>query len=90
MPFLLALFALFVPRLLIVVLWLFSAWFTGLFTTWIIPVLGFLLLPYTLLWYSVVERWFAGEWGPLQIVILVIAVLADTGTGWFSRGRKRE
>ena len=60
MPCLLTLLALAVPRLVILLLWLFSTWFTGLFTWWIWPVLGFLILPTTLLWYSAVQHWFDG------------------------------
>lgn len=77
MPFLLLIVALFIPRVVIVVLWLFTHWFDGLFTTFIIPVLGFLFLPYTLLWYVVVEQTAGGEWGLWQMIFLVVALLFD-------------
>ena len=79
MPLLLVLLALFLPRLVLVLLWLFTHWLEGIFTHWIIPVLGFLFLPYTLLWYAAVYRWFDAEWGVLQIVILIVALVADVG-----------
>jgi hypothetical protein len=41
------------------------------------PILGFFLAPTTLLWYSVVVNVYDGEWGALQIVIGVIAVVID-------------
>jgi hypothetical protein len=42
-----------------VLLWLFSDWFHGLFASALWPVLGFVLLPTTLLWYTAVQHWFA-------------------------------
>lgn len=87
MPCLLTLLALAVPRLVIVLLWLFSSWFTGMFTSWIWPVLGFLILPTTLLWYSAVQHWWNGVWSFGPILGLVIAVLIDLSP---SSGRRRE
>lgn len=89
MPFVLLLIALFLPRLVIALLWLFSDWFTVV-PHWVIGILGFLLLPYTFLWYTAVEQWFAGEWGPLQIVVLILAVLADLGIPSGSRRRRSD
>jgi hypothetical protein len=77
MPLLLLLFALFIPRVVIVLLWLFTGWFAGLFGNVLLPILGFLFLPYTLLWYSVVLRWYGGSWDGFTIVVLVLAVVAD-------------
>jgi hypothetical protein len=77
MPILLLVFALFIPRVVIVLLWLFSTWFQGVFDTFIIPVLGFMFLPYTLLWYTVVQNSFGGEWGLWQIIIMGIALAFD-------------
>jgi hypothetical protein len=86
MPCLLALLALAVPRLVIVLLWLFSTWFTGMFASWLWPVLGFLFLPTTLLWYSAVQHWWGGTWSLVPIVGLVIALLIDVSP---SSGRRR-
>lgn len=83
MPLLLGLVALFTPRLVIFLLWLASSWFTGVFETRLWPLLGFLFMPLTLLWYSVVMNWFAGQWGWAQLIVLVIAIVADLGS---SRG----
>jgi hypothetical protein len=76
MPFILIL-GLFVPRIVIAVLYLFTNWFSGVFNTWIWPLLGFIFMPYTLLWYSVVMNWFGGVWGVLQIIVMVLAILLD-------------
>jgi len=81
MPCLYAIFALLTPRILIVLLWLFSAWFNVLANTplrgplW--PVLGFIFLPTTLLWYVAVLHWFGGQWTIVPIVGLVVALLID-------------
>ena len=77
MPLLILLFGVLVPRLTIVALWLLTNWFQGMFTTWLMPALGFIFLPTSLLWYSAVHNWFGGEWGPVPIVGLVVAVLLD-------------
>ena len=77
MPCLLTLLALFVPRVVVVGLWLLTTWFQGMFESMLWPILGFFLAPTTLLWYSVVVNVYDGEWGVLQIVIGVIAVVID-------------
>lgn len=81
MPCLLVLLALAVPRAVIVGLWFLSDWFSGVFGSLLWPVLGFLFLPTTLLWYSVVQHWFGGEWGLWPIVGLVVALAIDTSPG---------
>jgi hypothetical protein len=78
MPVLLALFALFVPRLVVIVLWFLTDWFEGMFQSVLWPILGFIFLPTTLLWYSAVQHWFGGQWTLWPIVGLVIALLIDT------------
>lgn len=74
-----AILGLIFPRLTIALLWLFSGWFKGMFEHWIIPLIGFIFLPFTMLWYSVVMHWFGGTWGMWQILILILAVLFDLG-----------
>jgi hypothetical protein len=77
MPYLLAILALFTPRLAVILLWVFTDWFRGLFEVFLWPVLGFLFLPTTLLWYSVVQHWFAGMWGVVPVVGIIIALALD-------------
>lgn len=77
MPCLFTLIALSAPRLVVVVLWLFTQWFHGLFKLALWPVLGFVFLPTTLLWYSAVQHWFDGRWTLWPIVGLVIALSID-------------
>jgi len=91
MPCLLVFIALAAPRLGIVLLWLFTTWFHGVFATPLWPVLGFIFLPTTLLWYSAVQHWYGGAWnGFVPIAGLVVALLIDlspTRGRWRSRRR---
>ena len=77
MPCLLAVFALFVPRVVVAGLWLLTSWFVGVFDSILWLILGFLIAPTTLLWYSVVANWYGGEWGAVQIVVGIIALVID-------------
>ena len=86
MPCLLALIALFTPRLVIVLLWFFTNWFSGLFAGILWPILGFVFLPTTLLWYSAVQNWFGGQWTLWPIVGIVVALAIDVSP---ASGRRR-
>jgi len=77
MPLLILLFGVLVPRLTVVALWLLTNWFQGMFTTWLMPALGFIFLPTSLLWYSAVQNWFGGEWRVVPIAGMVVAILMD-------------
>ena len=77
MPLLIIILALLIPRVTIALLWLLTNWFQGLFNTALWPVLGFIFLPTTLLWYSGVQRWFNGEWGIIPIAGIVVALIID-------------
>jgi hypothetical protein len=88
MPCLAALIALITPRILIVILWLFTRWFDGLFDTVLWPVLGLIFLPTTLLWYAAVQHWFGGVWDIGPVVGLVFALLIDTSPARGRRGRR--
>lgn len=88
MPCLLVLCALCIPRVVIVLLWLFSNWFNGVFSIALWPVLGFLFLPTTLLWYSAVYHWYHGQWSAIPIIGLVIALLIDLSPASGRRGRR--
>lgn len=81
MPCLAVLLALIVPRLLIVLLWLFTGWFVGMFDTLLWPILGLLFLPTSLLWYSAVLNWYGGVWSLVPIIGIVIALLIDISPG---------
>ena len=77
MPLLLAVFALLAPRLAILLLWALTPWFDGLFTSSLWPILGFIFLPTSLLWYTVVLHWFGGVWSLWAVVGLILALIID-------------
>jgi len=73
---------------MIVLLWLFSSWFDGIFTSILWPIIGFIFLPATLLWYTAVYNWYDNSWGTFQIVVLVIAVIVDLSPASHRKRRK--
>ena len=86
MPCLMVLLALCIPRVVIVLLWLFTYWFKGIFPSPLWPVLGFVFLPTTLLWYTAVQHWYAGQWTLIPIIGIIIALLIDLSP---ASGRRR-
>lgn len=88
-PCLFVVLALLTPRLVVALLWFFSRWFDGVFTTILWPILGFIFLPTTLLWYSAVQHWFAGQWSLWPVVGLVVALLVDLSPAKGGRRRTR-
>lgn len=86
MPCLLVLITLAAPRLAIALLWFLTNWFHGIFPTILWPVLGFIFLPTTLLWYTAVQHWFAGQWTVVPVIGIVVALLIDVSP---ARGRRR-
>jgi hypothetical protein len=72
------LFALISPRLALIATWLFSDVLSRAYDAWLVPVIGFFLLPWTTLAWAwmyktgrTVEGW---EW-----IVVVLAVLCDLG-----------
>ena len=86
MPCLAVIITLLAPRVAIVLLWLLTGWFHGVFSGILWPLLGFFFLPTTLLWYSAVHHWFGGHWSLVPLVGLVIAILIDISP---ARGRRQ-
>ena len=79
MPCLLALLAVAFPRVAIVLLWLFTTFFNGIYHGIIIPILGFIFLPLTLIVYTYILRAYGGHLGTTQLVFIFIAVIIDLG-----------
>lgn len=90
MPCLFVVLAMATPRLVAALLYFFSHWFDGLFTSALWPVLGFVFMPTTLLWYTAVQHWFAGQWTIWPIVGLVLAIMIDGSPAGRGRRRQRE
>ena len=84
-----ALLALISPRLALFFIWLFSNLLSRAFDSWLVPLIGFFVLPWTTLAYAVM--WDAGsnkvygfEW--FIVVLAFFADLASYGAGSRSRG----
>ena len=86
------LFAIISPRLALFLTWLFSDVLSRAYDSWIIPLLGFFLLPWTTLAYAAFWDWGGGrhvygfEW-----FFVILAFLVDLGA--FARSkdvRRRE
>ncbi|HEU4642535.1 MAG TPA: hypothetical protein VFS44_08780 [Gemmatimonadaceae bacterium] len=86
MPCIMVVLALVTPRIVVALLWFFTRWFEGMFSSILWPILGFIFLPTTLLWYSAVQHWFGGQWTLWPIVGLVIALIIDVSP---ASGRRR-
>jgi hypothetical protein len=82
------LFALISPRLALFLVWIFDDLLERAFDDWIVPVLGFFLLPWTTLAYAVM--WAAGPNGVegFEWFIVVLAFLADLSS-YAASGRAR-
>jgi len=74
------LFALISPRLAIFFIWLFSDLLDRAYDDWIVPLLGFFLLPWTTLAYAII--WTSGPDGVegFEWFIVVLAFLADVSS----------
>ena len=92
MPCLVALLALISPRLALFFLWLFSNLLDRAFDSWLVPVLGFFLLPWSTLAYAVM--WGAGLNGVECVEWLFVAlgflfdVSAHSQSGRIGRRRR--
>jgi hypothetical protein len=72
------------PRLVMVVLWLFTNYLSRAYEGWVLPLIGFFVLPTTTLAYAIAENETRGlrSWG---LILVVFAVLLDVGI--WGRGR---
>ncbi|MCP5114035.1 MAG: hypothetical protein GY953_24640 [bacterium] len=86
---LILLIALLGPRVAIVLVALFTAYFEKPFDGLLIPFLGFLFLPFTTLAYAWAINT-RGEVAGVQAVVVVIAVLADLGVFSGSEAQRRK
>ena len=86
---LLALLALISPRLVLFLLWIFGDVLSRAFSSWILPFLGFFLLPWTTLAYAAVWDWST----PHHVVgfgwfFVILAFLIDLGS--YGGGRRAQ
>lgn len=83
-----AILALFSPRLALFAIWLFSDLLSRAYDDWIVPVLGFFLLPWTTLAYAVMYAAGSNEVVGFEWFIVVLAFLIDLGS-YFGGNRYR-
>jgi len=90
MPCLVGCFALFFPRLAIILVWLFgNGWLQQAYSSMIWPVLGFFFMPLTVLAYALAWNVGGGRVDGFGIVVIVLAVLIDLGIVGGSASNKK-
>jgi hypothetical protein len=90
MPCLIPIFAVFFPRAVMIIIAIFTTWFSAAFNSVLWPILGFLFMPYTTLAYmaAMLNNHHSVDGGWLALV--VVAVLVDLGgQGGSARRRRR-
>ncbi|MFL6414399.1 MAG: hypothetical protein ACJ74Y_01860 [Bryobacteraceae bacterium] len=92
MPCVFALLAVAFPRVAVILLWLFTGFFNGIYQTVIIPLLGFIFLPLTFIVYTYLQRINPGGITTQGLVFIFVAVVLDLGLlggGSVNRRRRR-
>jgi hypothetical protein len=83
------LFGFLAPRFIIVILWLFTDYMSRAYTTWIVPTIGFFILPTTTIAYAIAKNAFSTRSGGIEaagIVVIVFGILIDVGLIGSGRG----
>ncbi|MEK6208467.1 MAG: hypothetical protein AABM32_12600 [Chloroflexota bacterium] len=84
----LALLAFLGPRLVLFLLFLFTNYLNRAFESVLLPVLGFLFLPWTTIAWAIAQNEFGGASG-IGLLVIVLGFLADVGVlGGGARGRR--
>jgi hypothetical protein len=84
----LALLAFLGPRLVIFLLWLFTDYMSRAFDMFLLPLLGFLFLPWTTIAFAIARNELGGANG-IGLLVIVIGLLVDIGVlGGGARGRR--
>ena len=78
MPCFLAILIVAFPRVAIALLYLFTSFFTGVYNSVLMPLLGFLFLPFTLITYTFLANMHQPH-DTVFLVVLFVAVIIDLG-----------
>ena len=82
----LAILALFSPRLVLFILWIFTDNLSRAYDSWIVPLLGFFLLPWTTLSYAAFWEWGSGHHVTgIEWFFVALGFLLDLGSYGFGR-----
>jgi hypothetical protein len=76
------------PRFIIVLMWLFTDYLKTAYESWILPTLGFFLLPTTTIAYAIAKNEFSTVTGGFKaggVIVIVLGVMIDVGL--LGRGR---
>jgi hypothetical protein len=87
----LALMAWISPRLALFFVWLFSDVLSDAFDSWLLPLLGFFLLPWTTLAYALVWSYGTNRVAGFEWFFVILAFVIDLGSytsGWRSRAAR--
>ena len=75
------------PRVALVLMWLFSDLMERAYTTWILPALGFVFLPWTTIFYALAFQWPTPGVSGIGWFFVAFGFLLDLGS--YSGGAKR-
>jgi hypothetical protein len=92
---LVVLLGLLMPRTIIFVLWVFTDYLRHAYTGWLVPTLGFFLLPTTTIAYAIAKNALSTSTGGLRtsgVIVIVLGVFIDMGLIGSGRGflKKRD
>jgi hypothetical protein len=88
-PCLVALLALISPRLALFFIWIFSNLLDRAYDGWLVPLLGFFVLPWTTLIYAVMWDSGTNSVEGIEWLFVILAFLIDLGSwGLGGRGRR--
>jgi hypothetical protein len=89
MPCLVILLAVLMPRVTMVLIAIFTSWFSQAFESLLWPIVGFIFLPYTTLAYMAAmlnnDHQVSGIW----LVVIIIAEFVDLGSHGSAASRRR-
>jgi hypothetical protein len=90
MPCLFGIIGFFFPRIVMVLLWLFTDYMHRAFQTALWPLLGFIFAPFTTLAWAFAMNSNGGKIDGIYLILVIIAVLLDLGViGGGGRHAKR-
>jgi hypothetical protein len=76
------------PRVVLVLLFLFTNYLQRAFDSFLLPLIGFLFLPWTTIAWAIAQNEFGGANG-IGLLVIVLGLLADIGVlGGGARGRR--
>ncbi|HUR27613.1 MAG TPA: hypothetical protein VM509_05455 [Planctomycetota bacterium] len=89
MPLVLGCFALAMPRVVLVLVWMFSDFLGRNSVTGLWAILGFIFLPLTTLAYAFAHQQSHGTPAGIWLALVIVAVLVDLGLLGSSRRKKK-